>query len=107
MLLGAEGTVGLTPTVLKASAGGAEALPVGRVPRVASRLAQLREAIDAGLSMFTHLGNGCPAQLPRHDNIVERVLSLSDDGAALQPTDTLNIPDSFVLKIKDGAAINY
>ncbi len=30
------------------------------------------------------------------------VLSLSDDGAALQPTDNLNIPDNFVLKIKDG-----
>ncbi|MDX1575297.1 MAG: response regulator, partial [Kiloniellales bacterium] len=30
------------------------------------------------------------------------VLSLSDDGAALQPTDSLNIPDNFVLKIKDG-----
>ena len=30
------------------------------------------------------------------------VLSLSDDGAALQPTDSLNIPDNFVLKIKNG-----
>jgi N-acetylglucosamine-6-phosphate deacetylase len=35
-------------------------------------------AIDAGLSMFTHLGNGCPALLPRHDNIIQRVLSLAD-----------------------------
>ncbi len=42
-------------------------------------LDQLRAAIDAGLSMFTHLGNGCPLQLQRHDNIVERVLSLSED----------------------------
>ncbi|QDT37667.1 N-acetylglucosamine-6-phosphate deacetylase [Stratiformator vulcanicus] len=41
-------------------------------------LDELRGAIDAGLSMFTHLGNGCPAELPRHDNIVQRVLSLSD-----------------------------
>lgn len=31
------------------------------------------------------------------------VVSLSDDGAALQPQDMLNLPDSFVLKIKDGA----
>ncbi len=31
------------------------------------------------------------------------VLSLSDDGAALQPLDTLNIPDAFILKIKDGS----
>ena len=38
----------------------------------------LHAAIDAGLSMFTHLGNGCPTMLPRHDNIIQRVLSLSD-----------------------------
>ena len=41
-------------------------------------LDDLRGAIDAGLSMFTHLGNGCPATLPRHDNIIQRVLSLAD-----------------------------
>jgi N-acetylglucosamine-6-phosphate deacetylase len=41
-------------------------------------LYELRAAIDAGLSLFTHLGNGCPTMLPRHDNIIERVLSLSD-----------------------------
>ena len=41
-------------------------------------LEQLRAAIDAGLSMFTHLGNGCPLMLPRHDNIIQRVLSLAD-----------------------------
>jgi N-acetylglucosamine-6-phosphate deacetylase len=41
-------------------------------------LDQLRAAIDAGLGMFTHLGNGCPMQLPRHDNIIQRALSLAD-----------------------------
>ena len=41
-------------------------------------LDQLCAAIDAGLSMFTHLGNGCPLLLHRHDNIIQRVLSLSD-----------------------------
>jgi N-acetylglucosamine-6-phosphate deacetylase len=41
-------------------------------------LDQLRAAIDAGLSMFTHLGNGCPMLMHRHDNIVQRVLSLAD-----------------------------
>ncbi len=39
---------------------------------------QLRGAVDAGLTMFTHLGNGCPTQLPRHDNIIQRALSLAD-----------------------------
>jgi N-acetylglucosamine-6-phosphate deacetylase len=41
-------------------------------------LEQLRASIDAGLSLFTHLGNGCPAMLPRHDNIIQRALNLSD-----------------------------
>jgi N-acetylglucosamine-6-phosphate deacetylase len=40
-------------------------------------LDQLTAAADAGLSMFTHLGNGCPADLPRHDNIIQRTLALS------------------------------
>jgi N-acetylglucosamine-6-phosphate deacetylase len=41
-------------------------------------LDELNAAIDAGLSMFTHLGNGCPMLLNRHDNIIQRALSLSD-----------------------------
>lgn len=41
-------------------------------------LDQLTAAIDAGLTLFTHLGNGCPMLLPRHDNIIQRALSLHD-----------------------------
>jgi N-acetylglucosamine-6-phosphate deacetylase len=41
-------------------------------------LDRLRASIDAGLSLFTHLGNGCPGMLPRHDNIIQRALNLSD-----------------------------
>lgn len=41
-------------------------------------LETLERAIDAGLSMITHVGNGCPVVLPRHDNFIQRVLSLSD-----------------------------
>ncbi len=39
---------------------------------------QLKRGIDHGVQLFTHLGNGCPGVLPRHDNIIQRVLSLSD-----------------------------
>ena len=50
-------------------------------------LDQLRAAIDAGLSMFTHLGNGCPMFLDRHDNVIQRVLSLAGDlGSASSAT---------------------
>ncbi len=56
-------------------------------------LDDLRRAIDAGLSLFTHLGNGCPMMLHRHDNIIQRVLSLREhlticligDGVHLPP----------------------
>jgi N-acetylglucosamine-6-phosphate deacetylase len=44
-------------------------------------LDQLRAAIDAGLSMFTHLGNACPPNLPRHDNVIQRALSLVAEGS--------------------------
>lgn len=35
---------------------------------------QLKEAVDAGATGFTHLANGCPQQFDRHDNILWRVL---------------------------------
>ena len=38
----------------------------------------LAAACDAGLTLFTHLGNACPASLPRHDNVIHRALSLRD-----------------------------
>lgn len=41
-------------------------------------LETLQRSIDAGLSMVTHLGNGCPVDLPRHDNIIQRCLGLAD-----------------------------
>jgi N-acetylglucosamine-6-phosphate deacetylase len=41
-------------------------------------LDELLAAVDAGLSLFTHLGNGCPGTLARHDNIIQRALSLSE-----------------------------
>ena len=40
-------------------------------------LETLERSIDAGLSMVTHLGNGCPVTLPRHDNIIQRALHLA------------------------------
>ena len=56
-------------------------------------LEQLSDAIDAGLRLFTHLGNGCPLEMHRHDNIIQRVLHVADrlhiglvaDGVHLPP----------------------
>jgi len=60
-------------------------------------LDQLQAAIDNGLTMFTHLGNGCPASMPRHDNIVQRVLSLRGKLWICFIADGVHIP-FFVLK---------
>ena len=60
-------------------------------------LEQLAEAIDAGLSMFTHLGNGCPMSMPRHDNIIQRALALSGRLWLMLIADGVHLP-FFVLK---------
>ncbi len=52
----------------------------------------LQAAIDHGLQLFTHLGNGCPGLLPRHDNIISRVLSLSDQIAISFIADGHHVP---------------
>ena len=41
-------------------------------------LDELQTGIDSGLSMVTHFGNGCPVDLPRHDNILQRFLHFRD-----------------------------
>ena len=53
---------------------------------------QLRGAIDSGLSMFTHVGNGCPMQMHRHDNIVQRALSLHEDLSLCFIADGVHVP---------------
>jgi N-acetylglucosamine-6-phosphate deacetylase len=55
-------------------------------------LDELRAAIDAGLSMFTHLGNGCPMLMHRHDNIIQRVLSLRERLTMCFIADGVHVP---------------
>lgn len=55
-------------------------------------LDELRAAIDAGLTLFTHLGNGCPPLLPRHDNVIQRALSLSDRLTLCFIADGIHVP---------------
>jgi N-acetylglucosamine-6-phosphate deacetylase len=40
--------------------------------------AQVRDAVKAGATLATHLGNGCPATLPRHPNVIWE--QLAEDG---------------------------
>ena len=54
------------------------------------------DAIRAGATLCTHLGNGCPAELPRHDNIVQRLLARDELIACFIP-DGVHLPP-FVLR---------
>jgi len=58
---------------------------------------QLRAAVDAGLTLATHVGNGCPMVMNRHDNIVQRILSLSESITPCFIADGVHVP-FFALK---------
>ena len=45
----------------------------------------LAQAVQAGATMFTHLANGCPRELDRHDNILWRVFETTGLTVSLIP----------------------
>ena len=45
----------------------------------------LHQAVEAGATGFTHLGNGCPRDLDRHDNILWRVFETPGLSVSLIP----------------------
>jgi N-acetylglucosamine-6-phosphate deacetylase len=57
----------------------------------------LRQAVRAGATGFTHLGNGCPRELDRHDNILWRVFELRGLTVSLIPDQTHVSPPLFRL----------
>jgi N-acetylglucosamine-6-phosphate deacetylase len=57
----------------------------------------LRSAVAAGGTAFTHLGNGCPQRLDRHDNIVWRVIDEGAITAGIIPDGTHVSPSLFRL----------
>ncbi len=58
--------------------------------------AAIDNAIRAGATMATHLGNAVPAEMHRHDNIIQRLLARDELIACLIP-DGIHLPP-FVLK---------
>jgi N-acetylglucosamine-6-phosphate deacetylase len=56
-------------------------------------LDELKAAVDAGLSMFTHVGNGCPMTgMHRHDNIIQRALHLRESLWLCFIADCVHVP---------------
>jgi N-acetylglucosamine-6-phosphate deacetylase len=52
---------------------------------------EISAAIDAGATLCTHLGNGCPTTLHRHDNIIQRLLARDELTACFIP-DGVHLP---------------
>lgn len=53
----------------------------------------LKQAVGAGATGFTHLGNGCPRDLDRHDNILWRVFERPELTVSLIP-DKIHVSSS-------------
>lgn len=69
----------------------------------------LAEAVAAGATGFTHLGNGCPRDLDRHDNILWRVFEQPGLKVSLIPDRTHVSPALFRLvhRVLDPEALFY
>ena len=69
----------------------------------------LARAVQAGATMFTHLGNACPRELDRHDNILWRVLETRGLRVSLIPDKTHVSPAPFRLfhRVLGGENIFY
>ena len=67
---------------------------------------RLKQALQYGASAFTHLGNGCPRDLDRHDNILWRVFELRGLRVSLIP-DAIHVsPALFRLIHRESGAEN-
>jgi N-acetylglucosamine-6-phosphate deacetylase len=65
----------------------------------------LAGAVAAGLSCFTHLGNGCPLLLHRHDNIIQRVLATEGLRWVMVIPDGVHVPTVALRNIVRGVGI--
>ena len=66
---------------------------------------ELAAACDAGLTLFTHLGNACPAVLPRHENVIWRALALRDRLTFTLIADGAHLPFGVLRSVVDLAGV--
>lgn len=64
-------------------------------------LHHLEKCIDHGLSLFTHLGNGCPRLMDRHDNIIYRALRFTDQLHYSLIADGFHVPEILFRSLLD------
>ncbi len=65
----------------------------------------LYQAVNAGARMFTHLTNGCPPEMHRHNNIIQRVLSFPDLLVSLIP-DGIHVPPPVLSNLAHSLGVN-
>jgi N-acetylglucosamine-6-phosphate deacetylase len=68
-------------------------------------LTQLEGCIEAGLALFTHLGNGCPRLMDRHDNIIYRALRFRDQLTYSLIADGFHVPQVLFENLLDWVPI--
>lgn len=59
-------------------------------------LAEIETATRAGATLVTHYGNGCPQLMPRHDNILQRLLFFKDQLTFTVIADGAHLPRFFL-----------
>ncbi len=57
--------------------------------------AHVHKAVGAGLSMATHIGNGCRQQIDRHDNPIVNLLACGELALSFIP-DGVHLPEGFI-----------
>jgi N-acetylglucosamine-6-phosphate deacetylase len=60
-----------------------------------SSFARVRQAVGVGLTMATHIGNGCRQTIDRHDNPVVNLLACSEVTLCFIP-DGFHLPEAFI-----------
>lgn len=63
-------------------------------------LLQIETAIEAGASLVTHYGNGCPQLLGRHDNILQRLLYFKERLMFTLIADGVHLPSFFLENVR-------
>ena len=81
------------PDFVKAVSGKGIAVSLGH--QLAATPAEIEPCIAAGAKAFTHLGNGIPNMIPRHENIIMTALA-EDRASVMFIPDGHHLPDSML-----------
>ncbi len=78
---------------------------IAAIGHTAATPACIRDAVTAGARLSTHLGNGCHAYLPRHDNYLWEQLACDELWASLI-VDGFHLPPAVVRSLVRGKTLN-